>query len=128
MIDASVIAAVVAGLAAVVGAWFSYRASTRATAVEGSKVDAAAYERARAIYESALQTLEDQLVKLRERMTELNQQLAQEQDTSNAMRAQIRELRSQVDLLEDTVTDLRLQLSKSGIQQEPPEEEGAQAS
>ncbi|WP_436759316.1 hypothetical protein [Streptosporangium sp. V21-05] len=114
--------AVVACIGALGSAAFTAAASRRTArvteAVETSKVDAAAFDRARAIYESALQTLEEQSLKLRERMGELNQQLAHEQDASAEMRQQIRDLRAQVDLLEETVADLRLQLSKADIRPE----------
>ncbi|MEV4096982.1 hypothetical protein [Streptosporangium saharense] len=119
--------AIVACVGALGSAAFTASASRRAARVEDSKVDAAAYDRAKQIYESALQTLEEQLTRLRERMAELNDQLAREQDTSAAMRTQVRDLREQVDLLEDTVADLRLQLSKAGIESEH-EEEGAETS
>ncbi|GII84611.1 hypothetical protein Ssi03_26010 [Sphaerisporangium siamense] len=111
-----VVVAVIAGVSAVIGAGFSYRASTRANAVEEDKVDAAAYERAKAIYESALKTLEEQLERMRRRLDEVTDQLTREQDSSMAMRLQIRELQAQVSTFERTVSDLRLQLSKSGIE------------
>lgn len=110
-----VLAAIAAGLAAIICGWFSYRSSTRANAVEENKVDAAAYERAKTIYESALKTLEEQLERMRLRLDEVTSQLTKEQDSSIAMRMQIRELQAQVTTFERTVADLRLQLSKSGI-------------
>jgi len=122
-VTAEVWIAIVACVGAVVSAAFTASASRRSARVEASKVDAAAYDRAKLIYESALQTLEEQSVKLRERMAELNQQLAQELDTSAVMRQQIRDLRVQVDLLEETVADLRLQLSKADMRPEPEVEE-----
>lgn len=117
MTDPSVLVAIVAGLAAVLGAFFSFKASTRATSIESSKVDAAAYERAKSIYEGALRELERQLERMREQLDRVNTQLANEQDTSNAMRLQMRTLRSHVEELERTVTDLRLQLTLAGIKQ-----------
>lgn len=117
MTDPSVLVAIVAGIAAVVGALFSFRASTRATSLESSKVDAAAYERAKSIYEGSLRELERQLERMREQMDRVNTQLATEQDTSSALRTQLRTLRSHVEELERTVTDLRLQLTLAGIRQ-----------
>ena len=117
MTDPSVLVAIVAGIAAVIGAWFSYRASTRATSIETSKVDAAAYERAKTIYEGSLRELERQLERMREQMDRVNQQLYTEQDTSNALRSQLRTLRGHVEELERTVNDLRLQLTLAGIKQ-----------
>lgn len=107
--------AVLACVGALGSAAFSARSASRSTAVESSKVDAAAYERAKEIYESALETLEEQLERVRLRLDEVTGQLTREQDTSIAMRAQVRALQQQVAELERTVADLRLQLSRSGI-------------
>lgn len=94
---------------------FTYRTSRATTAVEQSKVDAAAFERAKAIYESALTTLEEQLERMRIRLDTVTSQLAQEQDTSSAMRVKVRALEAQVALFEQTVAELRRQLAMSGI-------------
>jgi septal ring factor EnvC (AmiA/AmiB activator) len=109
-------------LGALGSAAFSARSASKSTAVEGSKVDAAAYDRAKEIYESALETLEEQLVRVRTRLDEVTGQLTQELDTSAAMRTQIRALQGQVTELEHTVADLRLQLSKSAIDPVPTKE------
>lgn len=108
--------ALVACAGALGSALFSARSANRSTAVESSKVDAAAYERAKAIYESALKLLEEQLHSVRTRLDQVTGQLTQEQDTSMLMRAQIRAFQMQVAELERTVADLRLQMSKSGIE------------
>lgn len=125
MTDPSVLVAIVAGVAAIVGAIFSYRASTRATSIESSKVDAAAFERAKSIYEGSLRELERQLERMREQFDRVNAQLATEQDTSSALRSQLRTLRSHVEELERTVNDLRLQLTLAGIKQNTSTEGGA---
>jgi TolA-binding protein len=107
--------ALAALLGALGSAAFSARSNSRAVAVEASKVDAAAYDRAKTIYESALETLEEQLERMRTRLEIVTQHLAQEQDASIAMRAQIHQFRIQVVTLERTVADLRVQLAKAGI-------------
>ncbi|MEU6710019.1 hypothetical protein ABZ897_00955 [Nonomuraea sp. NPDC046802] len=107
--------ALIALAGTVAGGAVTYRTSRATTAVEQNKVDAAAYDRAKAIYESALQLLEEQLERVRVQLTTVTTQLAQEQDTSNAMRMQIRGLTNQIADLERTVADLRLQLSRAGI-------------
>lgn len=120
--------AAIACLGSLGAAAFSARSASRSTAVEASKVDAAAFERARSIYESALKTLEEQLERMRTRVDTLTQQLAQEQDASIAMRRQIREFQEQVEELERTVADLRVQMAKSGLpapeHTEPAEQTG----
>lgn len=94
---------------------FSAR-NARATArVEQSKVDADAYNRAKAIYESALDTVEEQLERVRAQLDRVTHELAQEQDTSASLRAEVRVLRTTVATLERTIADSRVQMSKSGI-------------
>lgn len=122
MTDPTVIVSVVAGIAAIIGSIFSFKASTRATAIESSKVDAEAYTRAKTIYQDALDEMEKQLERMRTQMDRVNAQLASEQDASNAMRTQIRTLRTHVEDLERTVADLRLQLTLQGIRQSGPGE------
>lgn len=107
--------AAIACLGSLGAAAFSARSASRSTAVEASKVDAAAFDRAKSIYESALQTLEEQLERMRTRLDTVTQQLTQEQDASIGMRQQIREFQTQVEALERTVSDLRVRLSLAGI-------------
>lgn len=107
--------ALIALVGSIVGGILTWRQSKATTRVEQNKVDAAAYERAKAIYESALNTLEEQLDRLRIRLDTVTDQLTREQDSSIAMRTQIRELTLQVEVLERTVADLRLQLSRTGM-------------
>ncbi|MBO4272373.1 hypothetical protein [Microbispora triticiradicis] len=97
-------------------AGFSARSANRSTKVEESKVDAEAYQRAKAVYESALDTMEEQLKQVRERLDVVTNQLTQEQDASIALRRQVRDLQTQLAAMEQTVADLRIQLSKAGIQ------------
>jgi hypothetical protein len=82
-------------------AWFAYRSATKAHAVESSKVDGAAYDRAKLIYESALQTLEDQLIEEREGAAALRTEV-------RAVRRQVQSLQSQVSLLIRQVRDAGL--------------------
>jgi chromosome segregation ATPase len=95
----------ISGAVVLVGGWLTYRQTTKAAAatnrVEAAKVDAAAYERARALYESGIQQLEEQLTRLR---TQVNE----ERDVSN-------QLRNQVNALEETVARLRRQMILAGI-------------
>lgn len=107
--------AVIALAGTVVTGAFTYKTSRATTRVEESKVDAAAYDRAKQIYESALKLLEEQLEKVRAQLDTVTTQLAQEQDASAAMKLKIRALEEQVATFERTVSDLRLQLARSGI-------------
>lgn len=107
--------ALIAMAGTIVTGVITYRTSRATTHVEETKVDAAAYDRAKTIYESALKLLEEQLEKVRAQLTTVTVQLAQEQDASAAMKLKIRALEDQVATFERTVADLRLQLSMSGI-------------
>jgi septal ring factor EnvC (AmiA/AmiB activator) len=97
--------AVIASCLGFGAAYLSYRQSTRASAenrqVEFQRVDAAAYERAKSLYESGISQLEEQLARLRV-------QVNQERVISN-------NLRQQVNDLERTVARLRRQLIAAGI-------------
>lgn len=101
----SVLGPVLAGLAAVICAYLAYRQATKVSAqtsrVEIQKVDAGAYERARAIYESGIKQLEEQLSHLRK-------QLDEEREVSGRLRTRVSEL-------EDTVAQMRRQMMLAGI-------------
>lgn len=113
--------ALIAMAGTIVTGVITYRTSRATTHVEQTKVDAAAYDRARLIYEGALTTLEEQLAGVRSQLNSVSAQLAQEQDTSAGLRRQIRDLRIQMAELEQTVSDLRIALSQAGISQKEPE-------
>lgn len=115
-------------------AWFAFRSATdanrrtqetaaasaeRQAELDRTKVDAEAYGRAKAIYEDALAQLEKQLDRMQRQFDSLNEQLAKEQDTSNALRAQLTSLRTQLHTLERTVASYRRSLITAGLT--PPE-------
>lgn len=87
-------------------AFIAYKSATRVarenSKAESAKVDAAAYERAKQLYESGITTLEEQIKHLRS-------QLDEERDVS-------RELRDQVNNLEGIVVRLRRQMALAGIE------------
>lgn len=101
--------AVLAAAVSIVVGYFSYKASTQAAQttaaatlrVKTVEVDAAAYERARAMYESGIKQLEEQIGRL-------SAQVNEERDASNRLRDQVR-------ALEDLVAQMRRQLIVSGI-------------
>jgi chromosome segregation ATPase len=133
-------AAVPSLIVAVIG----YRASTRAaristtaeeqaasvaSAATRSSVEAEAYQRARGIYESALNQLQEQAdrlqeqaEKLQERLDRVNEQLRVEREQSDQLRTQVRDLQVQVQENDDlvvtlnkTITVLQRQLAMSGV-------------
>lgn len=99
--------------------YWAYRASRRASdateTAATSAVEAEAYMRAKGIYESALEQLETQLRGLQEQLDRVNAQLSQERDTSASLRAYIRELETQVQTLERTVSDLRHRIALAPV-------------
>ncbi|MBO2461659.1 hypothetical protein [Actinomadura violacea] len=96
------------------------RAAARQAALERSKVDAEAYNRAKTIYEAALVQLERQIDRLQGQSDRLGEQLAREQDTSNTLRSQVQTMNAQIRELERTVAGLRRQLIEAGVRPVPP--------
>lgn len=100
-----VVAAILAAIAAVSCSYLAYRQATKVSAeasrVEVQKVDASAYDRARAIYESGIKQLEEQLSHLRK-------QLDEEREVSGRLRTRVSEL-------EDTVARMRRQMTLAGM-------------
>lgn len=101
----TIFAAVVPALGAVAAAWFAYRQSVKVARISHDvdlrKVEAEAYERAKALYESGITQMEEQLARMRE-------QLKEEQGISAALRKQINEL-------ESTVSRMRQQIIQAGL-------------
>lgn len=83
-------------------------AAERQAEIERTKVDAEAFQRAKQIYESALERLQTQLDQVQAECDRLNTELAQERETSQRLREQIARL-------ERTVAALRRQLVGAGI-------------
>ncbi|MEV8634285.1 hypothetical protein AB0395_21780 [Streptosporangium sp. NPDC051023] len=90
-------------------------AAERQAAMERTKVDSEAFERARVIYEDALSQLEKQLDRLQSQFDRVNEQLSREQDASNTMRVEVWGLRTNVATLERLVATLRRQLIAHGL-------------
>ena len=82
--------AMVVGLGSFVGA---NRAGKAQTAVTIADIDAQAYERAKGIYESAIDTLEKQLIRLRDQLTELDNEVMKLQESNRRMSMQVTDLR-----------------------------------
>ena len=84
--DPNVVVAVVAGLSAIIGAWFSARAATRAALrktdseerVAVRQLEAGAFERAKAIYEATLTRMQSEIERQAQQMQrEIDQQARQ---------------------------------------------------
>ncbi len=112
MIDTSVIVAILAAIAATVGAFFTYRSSIRATTVDARKVDQEAYDQSVKFYQRQLDDANRQIDRITLQMDRLNVQLEKEQDVSNTLRKHVGILQNQVETLNDTIKDLREQLKK----------------
>lgn len=105
-----VLVAVLGTVASLIGAFFAYRQSIKATEktarTAALAIEAGAFERARSMYEAGIQQLEAQVGRLRV-------DFATEQDVSNRLKVQVIEL-------ENTVARLRRQLINAGIELAPP--------
>lgn len=110
--------ALVALVGSLAGALLSYRASTRANAIDAKKVDAEAYVRAAAIYEKALSAAEAELARMHSQTERVALQLESESDVSNALRGEVRIFRTRVDELERLVSTLRQ--SSDRVTRTPP--------
>lgn len=108
----TLLASVIASLVGLAAAWLSYRqASTasetkfrlaaEAARVEALRVDAAAYARAKELYEASISQLERQLARVQT-------QMAHDQSVSD-------QLRAQVNALDTTVEKMRAILKLHGI-------------
>jgi len=126
----TIVTQVALGLVPLGVAWIAYWQATKANKAtvqqverqaqrqeerDRSKVDAEAFERARAIYEAALEQLERQLSRVQEQFDRVNRQLGTEQATSHALRGEIKDLQRQVEALERTVEEHRRQLIAAGL-------------
>lgn len=116
--DGGLLTQVVIGLTSTTVAAIAAVASIRATRttreVEQTKLDASAFDRAKAAYEGALGQLERQVERLRGEVDRLSAQLAVEQDVSASLRLQVRELREQVATMERTIETQRARLAAMG--------------
>ncbi len=104
VINPTVIAAIVAALAAGLSAWLAYRSSSKANATNDRKVDMDEFKEAQAWYKERLAEADRHIERIRAQLDRVNDQLAREQDVSNVLRNEVRALQGQVDLLERSMT------------------------
>lgn len=114
-----IIIAVVSFFTSIVSGYFVYRASTKATSVEGRKVDQEAFDRAVTFYQRQLDDATKQLDRITTQADRLGMQLekvmtqlASEQDVSNLLRNQVRSLQLQVEVLSTTLADFRARIGE----------------
>src|SRR5215217_2336572 len=105
--DVSLAVSIVAALSAFACAYLTYKSSIRATDVESKKVDQVAYDKAIDYYEKQLDRVTQQVDRLNSQLEKVTNQLASEQDVSNTLRSQVRILQGQVELLNETLNQLR---------------------
>ena len=118
--DPTVIIAVISAITALIGAFFTYRASVKATNVEDKKVDQEAYDQAILFYQKQLDDANKQIDRVTTQMDRMSaslervsNQLATEQNVSTSLRSQVRTLDGQIELLRTTVADLRARLQQT---------------
>jgi chromosome segregation ATPase len=104
MSNAASIGAVLAALAAVIGAALSYRASTRANATSDRKVDLEEFRDQQTRYKEMLSEADRHIDRIRSQLDRVQDQLGREQDVSNLLRNEVRSLQGQVDMLERTMS------------------------
>jgi len=95
---------VMVGLGAFIGA---NRANASQAAGAKSAIDAAAYERAKQIYESAIDTLQEQIQALREQMMSLDQEVIKLQQTNQSLVLRVAELQVTNHDLTEQISELR---------------------
>lgn len=75
--------------------------------IEGVKVEAQAFERARRIYDDAIQKLEREIEYLNVQVDRIREQLTSEQNVSDTLRTRIRELEEHFQSRSDPLAELR---------------------
>ena len=98
---------VVTAIIAVAAFWLSARAARAQHAAVAKGVDAAAYDRARELYESAIDNLQEETRRLEAQVASLRAEVAQVHDQAGLLQAEIRKLRSSNDALRRELVALK---------------------
>lgn len=122
MIDSSVLGQIIGGLCGIGGMAYAAKTSIKAnqrqrTADDRSAaaaVEAGAFERARRIYDDAIQKLEKELIYLNTQVDRIRAQLAGEQNVSDALRMRVRELEQHFEQRTDPLSELRRATKQNG--------------
>jgi chromosome segregation ATPase len=96
--SSSVVIEILLGLLTCIVGYFAYRGSNQVARAQANAaeadVDAQAYERAKTIYESAIDALEDHVRRLREQLEILDGELTKLQRSNAELKAQVYELQA----------------------------------
>jgi TolA-binding protein len=107
----------VTALLAFAASYLGYRQATRAARtnakIEAERVDAAAYERAKGLYEAGIEQLEEQLSRLREEIESWRGRTTMAEHAAAHLQGRVAEL-------ELTIARMRRQLILAGVEPAPP--------
>jgi predicted RNase H-like nuclease (RuvC/YqgF family) len=120
------VAAIVAGIAAIIGAILTYRAGSQANRISATKVDSEAYDRAQVIWEKALTHSDREIDQLRKYVERLEEQLFRERESSDELRRVVARLKDTVARMERHNAHLRQLLRAAGIAIPEPGDDDAQ--
>lgn len=119
-LDPSILISSLAAVTAISGAYFTYRASLKSTAIAAEKVDQQAYNQAIVFYQRQLSDagkqidrLTNQIDRITSQLDRVSAQLSVEQDVSSILRDQVRDLRAQVDGLNQALLTLKTSIANS---------------
>jgi peptidoglycan hydrolase CwlO-like protein len=125
--DVSIVISLISLAGSVTGAYFTYRASVKATNVEDKKVDQAAYDRAIEFYQRQLDDMTKQIDRAMAQADRLNLQLEKvtselgtERGMTAALKSQVDILKTQVELLNNTIADLKSRVGQRIKPSHPP--------
>jgi septal ring factor EnvC (AmiA/AmiB activator) len=108
---------IITAFLAFAASYLGYRQATRAARtnakIEAEKVDAAAYERAKGLYEAGIEQLEEQLHRLREEIDAWRGRTTMAEDAAARLQSRVSEL-------ELTIARMRRQLILAGVETLPP--------
>lgn len=109
------VAAIVAGIAAIIGAILTYRASSQSNRISATKVDNEAYDRAQVIWDKALAHSDREIGKLREYVERLETELRRSGEANEQLRQTVSALKETVARMERQNALLRHLLRQAGI-------------
>ncbi len=97
--DPAILIAIIASVVSLLTAYLTYRSSSRANQANDRKVDIEEFNAQQARYKEMLAEQDRHIDRIRAQLDRVADQLAREQDVSNALRNEIRALQGQVDAM-----------------------------
>lgn len=91
------------------------KVAERAKETKHVEIEAGAYERARQTFESMISQLQLEVNRLQSRYDKVFEQLGIEQESSASLRAKVAQLQTEIDTLQRTIAQMRIQLAGAGI-------------